>query len=53
MTFCDWDELDEMDLMEIKLNVAKCIPDVDMQNLIKMIFTNILIVEYIVILSLN
>ena len=32
MIFCDWDELDEMDIMEIKVKCSEIIPDVDMKT---------------------
>ena len=32
MIFCDWDELDEMDMLEIKIKCSEIIPDVDMKT---------------------
>ena len=32
MIFCDWDELDEMDIMEIKVKCNEIIPDIDIDN---------------------
>lgn len=32
MIFCDWDELDEMDLMEIKVKCSEIIPDIDIKT---------------------
>ena len=32
MIFCDWDELDDMDLMEIKVKSSEIIPDIDINT---------------------
>jgi len=32
MIFCDWDELDEMDIIEIKVKCSKIIPDINIKN---------------------